>query len=33
MLQNLIDAFVFTAPLWFLLLAMLMAIIAVDGMN
>jgi len=33
MLQNLIDAFMFTAPLWILLLAMLMAIIAVDGLN
>jgi len=33
MLQNLIDAFMFTAPLWILLIAMLMAIIAIDGMN
>ena len=33
MLQNLIDAFMYTAPLWFVLLGMLMAIIAVDGMN
>jgi len=33
MLQNLLDAFMFTAPLWILLMAMLMAIIAVDGMN
>jgi len=33
MLNDLIQAFMFTAPLWFLLLAMLMAIIAIDGMN
>jgi len=33
MLNDLIQAFMFTAPLWILLLAMLMAIIAVDGMN
>jgi len=33
MLTDLINAFVYTAPLWILLVAMLMAIIAVDGMN
>jgi len=33
MLNDLIQAFMFTAPLWILLMAMLMAIIAVDGMN
>jgi len=33
MLQDLIQAFMFTAPLWILLVAMLMAIIAIDGMN
>lgn len=32
-MQNLIDAFMYTLPLWAVLLAMLMAIIAVDGMN
>ena len=33
MLQGLIDAFTYTAPLWIVLFGMLMAIIAVDGMN
>jgi hypothetical protein len=33
MLNDLLDAFIFTAPLWILLIGMLMAIIAVDGMN
>jgi len=33
MLNDLIQAFMYTAPLWILLLAMLMAIIAVDGLN
>jgi len=33
MLNDLLDAFVFTAPLWILLIGMLMAIIAIDGMN
>jgi len=31
MTQTLIDAFLFTFPLWALLLMMLMAIIVVDG--
>jgi len=33
MLQNLVDAFIYTAPLWFLLIGLLTAIIAVDGLN
>jgi hypothetical protein len=33
MLNDLLDAFIFTAPLWILLIGMLMAIIAIDGMN
>jgi len=33
MLNDLIQAFIYTAPLWILLLGMLTAIIAVDGMK
>jgi len=33
MLNDLILAFTYTAPLWIVLLGLFMAIIAVDGMN
>jgi hypothetical protein len=33
MLNDLIQAFTYTAPLWIVLIGLFMAVVAIDGMN